>query len=181
MLCEKAVRPPHRWNNGGAVMCLLLLMLGPLPTASAQEPPTSPQDKQVRRKAELHTLPRGRVIAEGRNANFSEYVPVERYTVEELKLAEPLEAEIGGKKTEVYQAYRITVFGGPFNVRAMALLLQFDDKTTLVGVEGRKLDKATFILYDGSLLREGATLAVSYGGPGIELTIDKLSLDETRQ
>ena len=179
MFSEKTVRPPHRRNNAGVVMCLFLLTVGALPMASAQEPPTPSEDKQMRRKAELYTLPQGKVIAEGRNPNFSKYVPVERYTVEELKLAEPIEAEIGGKKTEVYKVYRITVFGGPFPIRAMSLLLQIDDKTTLTGVEGRNLDKVTFILYDGSLLREGATLTVGYGAAGIELTIDKLSLDET--
>jgi hypothetical protein len=73
------------------------------------------------------------------------------------------QVEVGGKKTEVYQAYRITVFGGPFAVRAMALLLAIDDKITLVGIEGRQLDRVNFILYDGSLLREGATFTVGYG------------------
>ena len=105
---------------------------------------------------------------------------MERYTVEELKLDEPLEAEIRGKKTEVYQAYRITVFGGPFAVRAMALLLAIDDKITLVGLEGRQLDRVTFVLYDGALLREGATFTVGYGVGNIELT-DKLSLGEKRK
>jgi hypothetical protein len=180
MLTENTVKPPRRWNNGGVVMCLLLLMIGASPEAQAQESPTSSQDTQIRRKAELHTRAEGKIIAEGRNTNASEQVPVNRYTVEELTLDEPLEAEIDGKKTEVYQAYRITVFGGPFHLRAMALLLKIDDKTTLVGVEGPKLDKVTFILYDRSQLREGATLAIGYGAVGIELT-DKLSLGETRK
>ena len=55
-----------------------------------------------------------------------------------------------------------------------------DNKTTLDGVEAPKLDKATFILYDGSLLREGATLTVGYGVGSIELT-DKLRLGQARQ
>jgi hypothetical protein len=42
-------------------------------------------------------------------------------------------------------------------MRAMPLLLMIDDKTTLVGILAGKPDKATFILYDGSLLREGVT------------------------
>ena len=179
MLTEKTVKPPRRWSNAAVVICLLLLMIGAVPEMRAQESSTSSQDTQVRRKFELHTRAKGKVIAEGRNTKASEQVPVERYTVEELKLDEPIEAEIGGKKTEVYQAYRITVVGGPFQIRAMALLLAIDDKITLVGVESRNIDRVTFILYDGSLLREGATFTVGYGVGNIELT-DKLSLGEKR-
>jgi hypothetical protein len=179
MLTEKTVKPPRRWSNAAVITCLLLLMIGAAPVMRAQESPTTSQDTQIRRKAELHTREKGKVIAEGMNTNASEQVPVNRYTVEELKLDEPIEAEVGGKKTEVYQAYRITVFGGPFAVRAMALLLAIDDKITLVGIEGRQLDRVTFVLYDGSLLREGATFTAGYGAGNIELT-DKLSLGEKR-
>ena len=177
MLTERTVKPPRRWSNAAVVICLSLLMIGAVPEMRAQESSTSSQDTQVRRKFELHTRAKGKVIAEGRNTKASEQVPVEWYTVEELKLDEPIEAEIGGKKTEVYQAYRITVVGGPFQIRAMALLLAIDDKTTLVGILAGKPDKATFILYDGSLLREGATFTVGYGVGNIELT-DKLRLGE---
>jgi hypothetical protein len=180
MFTEKTVKPPRRWNIGAVIMSLLLLMIGAMPVVRAEEPQTTSQDTQVRRKFELYTRTKGKTIAEGRNTNASEQVPVERYTVEELKLDEPLEVEIRGEKTEVYQAYRITVFGGPFVMRAMPLLLMIDDKTTLVGLLGPKPDKATFILYDGSLLRDGATLAVGYGAGGVELT-EKLSLSKKRQ
>lgn len=180
MLTENTVKPPRRWSNAAVVIRLVLVMVGAFPIVRAQESPTSSQDTQVRRRFELHTRAQGKIIAAGRNTNASQHVPVERYTVEELNLDEPIEAEIGETKTEVYQAYRITAFGGPFNPRAMPLLLTIDDKTKLVGVEAPKLDKATFILYDRSLLREGATLAVGFGAAEIELT-DKLSLGEKRQ
>jgi hypothetical protein len=83
-------------------------------------------------------------------------------------------------KTLVAATFGITVFDGPFAMRAMPLLLMIDDKTTLVGILAGKPDKATFILYDGSLLREGATFTVGYGVGNIELT-DKLSLGQARQ
>jgi hypothetical protein len=170
MFSENTVKTPRRWNNSEVVMCLLLLMVGASPAVRAQEAPNSAEDIQVRRKAELHTRAKGKVIAEGKNKNVSEQVPVERYTVEELNLEAPVEVEIGGEKKAVYQAYRLTVFGGPFKVRSMAPLLYIDDNPPLVGVEGRDLDRVTFILYDGSLLREGATLTVGYGVGNIELT-----------
>lgn len=179
MFNEKTVNPPPRRSNAPVVICLLLL-IGTGPAMQAQDPPPSSKDVQVRRKFELHTRGKAKVIAEGKNSNALEQLRVDRYTVEELQLDESVEAEIEGKKTEVYQAYRITVFGGPFDVRAMPLVLVIDDKTTLFGVQGRNLDKATFLLYDRSLLREGATLAVGYGTASIELT-DKLRLGEKRQ
>ena len=176
---EKTDKPARRWSNAAVVTCVLLLIIGAAPGMRAQESPTASQDTQIRRKAELHTREKGKVIAEGMNTNALEQVPVNRYTVEELKLDEPIEAEVGGKKTEVYQVYRITVFGGPFDVRAMPFVLKIDDKTTLNGVEAPKLDKVIFILYDRSLLRDGATFAVGYGVANTELT-DKLSLGEKR-
>jgi len=179
MFTEKTLKTLRRSSNPAVVVCLLLLVSGDVLVMQAQEPPTTSQEIQVRRKAELHTRGKGKVIAEGKNKNASQQVPVERYTVEELKLDEPVEAEIGGKKTEVYQAYRITVFGGPFTIRALPLVLTIDDKTTLVGILSGKPDKATFILYDGSLLHDGATLAVGYDEL-VELT-DKLSLGKARQ
>ena len=108
------------------------------------------------------------------------HVPVERFTVEELQLDEPIEAELEGKKTDVYQAYRITMFGGPFNLRSMPITLKIDDKTTLIGVESPKLDKVTFVLFDRTLLLESPTLTVGYGAVSIELS-DKLNLSEPRQ
>lgn len=168
MFSEKTVKAPRHCNKSAVVMCLLLLMSG---VVRAQEAATSPQDAQLRRKSELHTRTDGKVIAEGKNTNVSQRDRVERYIVEELKLEEPIEAEIRGKKTAVHQAYRITLFGGPFDVRNISVLLGIDDKITLFGMEAPKLDKVTFILYDRSLLRDGATLYVS----GIELT-DKLKL-----
>ena len=179
MFTEKTLKTLRRSSNPAVVVCLLVLVSGAVPVVRAQEPPTTPQEIQVRRKAELHTRGKGKVIAEGKNKNASQQVPVERYTVEELKLDEPVEAEIGGRKTEVYQAYRITVFGGPFTIRALPLVLTIDDKTTLVGILSGKPDKATFILYDVSLLHDGATLAVGYDEL-VELT-DKLSLGKARQ
>ena len=167
MFSEKTVKPRH-WNNSAVVMCVLLLVSS---VVRAQEPATSSQDRQMRIKSALHTRTDGKVIAEGRNTNVSRQDNVVRYIVEELQLEEPIEAEIRGKKTEVYQAYRITLFGGPFDVRNIPALLGIDDKITLFGMEAPKLDKVTFILYDRSLLRDGATLYVS----GTELT-DKLKL-----
>ena len=179
MFSEKTLKIPRRWNTWRVVMCLVF-MIGAVPALQAQEPSTAAKEVQVRRKSELHTRANGKVIAEGRNTNESEKLHVNRFTVEELQLDEPIETEIGGKKTEVYQAYRITVFGGPFEVRAMPLAVIIDDKTTLFGLQNPKLDQATFILYDRSLLREGGTLAIGYGGATIELT-DKLRLGEKRQ
>jgi hypothetical protein len=177
MFSEKTRKIPRRWNNWRVVMCLCF-MIGAVPALCAQEPQNPSQDVQTRRKAELHTRGKGTIIASGKNTHASEHVPVTKFTVEELQLDEPIETEIAGKKADVYQAYRITVFGGPFITRAMPLTLKLDDKTTLIGVESPKGDKATFILFDRSLLLNGPTLTVGYGAVTIELS-DKLNLGQT--
>lgn len=178
MFSEKTLKTLRRWNNWSVMMCLVFV-IGAVPAMQAQEPQNNPsQDAQTRRKADLHTRGKGTIIAAGKNTHASEHVPVTRFTVEELQLDEPIEAEIAGKKADVYQAYRITVFGGPFTTRAMPLILKINDKTTLIGVESPKLDKATFILFDRSLLLDSPTLTVGYGAVSVELT-DKLTLGQT--
>ncbi|HEX8187046.1 MAG TPA: hypothetical protein VF586_01765 [Pyrinomonadaceae bacterium] len=105
----------------------------------------------------------GKVIAESNAPAPAGRLKVKNYRVEELTLPAPVSAEVGGKRVEVSRAFRVTVTGGPFPVRAMPAVVWIDDVAVGYGVESEDLDAITAVTFDASLLRDGATLYVSYG------------------
>lgn len=127
-------------------------------------------------------LPRGTIVAEGGNTNLGGSSGVTSYQVERLQLSQPVKTEIRGEMVEVEQAYRVTLRGGPFRVRALPPSLYLDGEFASYGVERPDLKAITFIVFDRSLLREGVALAFAYGKAGVgrvEMS-DKLNLRNNR-
>lgn len=159
-------------------IALVTLMVFWLPVAMAQEGAREPQDDLL--LARLHKSSQGKVIAAGKNtAGPTEAGPfsVTDYTVDELGLEKAVRVKINGKQVTTSKAYRITLKGGPFQVRAMPATLHIDGKLVGLGVESPNLDSITFVTFDRSLLDEGATIKFGYGGgpASVELS-DKLRL-----
>lgn len=119
-------------------------------------------DTQEPKMSDLLKMP-GKVIAESNAAAPAGRLKVKNYRVEELTLPAPANVEIGGKRVEVARAFRVTVTGGPFPVRAMPAVLWIGDEAVGYGVESEDLDAITAVTFDASLLKEGAPLYVSYG------------------
>ncbi|HEV2860073.1 MAG TPA: hypothetical protein VGX48_03635 [Pyrinomonadaceae bacterium] len=144
-----------------AVALLLLLAVAGTLQARGQEPasPDTPQEPTV---SDLMKLP-GKVIAESDSDTTSGKLKVRNYRVEELTLPAPAEVSVGGKRVSVTRAFRLTVTGGPFPVRALPPVLWVDDVAVGYGVESEDLDAITAVTFDESLLREGATIYLSYG------------------
>jgi hypothetical protein len=144
-----------------AALALLMLVLTGATQARAQDAAT-PDDTQEPKMSDLLKM-KGKVIAESNAAAPAGRLKVRDYLVEELQLPAPARVEVGGKRVEVSRAFRVTVTGGPFPVRALPAVLWIDDVAVGYGVEGEDLDRITAVTFDESLLREGATLYVSYG------------------
>ena len=144
-----------------ATLTLLLLVLTGTQQARAQDA-AAPDNSQEPKMSELLKMP-GKVIAESNAAAPAGRLKVKNYRVEELTLPAPVSVEVGGKRAEVSRAFRVTVTGGPFPVRAMPAVVWIDDEAVGYGVESEDLDAITAVTFDGSLLKEGATLYVSYG------------------
>jgi hypothetical protein len=111
---------------------------------------------------DLLKLP-GKVIAESHAPNAVGKFKVKNYRVEELTLPAAVSVEVGGKRAEVSRAFRVTLTGGPFPVRALPAVVWVDDVAVGYGVESEDLDAITAVTFDESLLREGATVYLSYG------------------
>lgn len=149
-------------RTGTCFLAALFLSLLPGESLSAplrQDQPARSPEQEIRSK--LLKLP-GRVLGRGRNTKPTGPNGVTTYLIEEVTLPYPIEVEIRGKMKRVTRAFRITIFGGPFDVRAMPAMVWIGDQVVGVGMEHTKLDAVTAVTFDRSLIREGATLQVCY-------------------
>ena len=140
---------------------LFLLCACSLP-AFAQDAPAAPQANQELTVTDILRLP-GRVLGEGRNTRAVGTHKVKTYRVEEVALPRMTEVRIKGETRSVGRAFRVTVKGGPFPVRAMPPVVWVGDVAVGYGVENEELTEITAVTYDESVLVEGATLYLSYG------------------
>ena len=138
---------------------LLLLVLAFLfvsgPDASAQ------RNREVRLR-ELLSVP-GKVISEAKSSRPTTELKLTGYRVEEIKLPRQLNVEVRGQQVAVDKAWRVTLQGGPFPVRAMPAVIWIDDEIAGYGIENETLSQITAITFDSSLIREGGVVSISYG------------------
>jgi hypothetical protein len=153
--------PRHLKGIFAALSALMLALTAALP-ARAQDAPDNRQEPTM---SELMKMP-GKVIAESNAAAPAGRLKVKNYRVEELQLPAPATVEVGGKRVEVSRAFRVTVTGGPFPVRALPAVVWIGDEAVGYGVESEDLDAITAVTFDASLLKDGAAVYVSYGDKG---------------
>jgi hypothetical protein len=111
---------------------------------------------------ELLSLP-GKVVSEAKSARPTTELKLTGYRVEEITLPRQLNVELRGQQVAVDKAWRVTVQGGPFPVRALPAVIWIDDEIAGYGVENETLSQITAITFDSSLIREGAVVSLSYG------------------
>jgi len=118
-------------------------------------------DKELPLKQML-SLP-GRVVSEAKTARPTGELKLTGYRVEELQLPRNLTVQLHGQQLTVDKAWRVTVNGGPFSVRAMPAVIWIDDQIVGNGIENETLSQITAITFDSSLIREGGVVSLSYG------------------
>ena len=111
---------------------------------------------------ELIKLP-GKVLSEAKTAKQSGELKLTGYRVEEVQLPRNINAEVRGQQVVVNRAWRVTITGGPFPVRAMPAVIWIDDQIVGYGIENETLSQITAVTLDNSLLREGGVVSLSYG------------------
>ena len=152
-------RPAALWL---ATLSLLLLVVTGATQTRAQDSAAADDDAQEPKMSDLLKMP-GKVIAESDVPRAAGKFKVKNYRVEELTLPEAVSVEVKGKRVETSRAFRVTVTGGPFPVRALPPVVWVDDTAVGFGVESEDLDAITAVTFDESLVREGATIYLSYG------------------
>lgn len=174
MTLKNYLHRSHRWRSVMLAAGFLLILIGGAPLAAAQIA-AAPANDQELTVTDLLKLP-GKILGEGTNTKAVGKYKAASYRVEEVALPQPLEVEIRGQKMHATQAFRLTLTGGPFAVRALPPVIWIDDTPIGFGVESEDLDAITAITFDVELLREGATLYLSYGDK--ENKKDRVALPE---
>ena len=111
---------------------------------------------------QILSLP-GKLVSEARSARPTSDLKLTGYRVEEVQLPRNLTVPLHGQEVSVDKAWRVTVHGGPFPVRAMPAVIWIDDQIVGNGIDNETLSQITAITFDSSLIREGGVVSVSYG------------------
>ena len=151
----------RRWRSFLMAAGLLLVLIGGASFAAAQKAGDSHNNQEIT-MTELLKLP-GEILGEGANTKAVGKYKVASYRVEKVALPRTTEVEVRGQKIQATHAFRLTLTGGPFAVRALPPVVWIDDTPIGYGVESEDLDAITAITFDPTLLTEGATLYLSYG------------------
>ena len=161
MYPSKSTRPRPGWKCLYLTPCLLLALFGDASLSRARESQAGALNQELT-VTDLLNLP-GKVLGEGVNKRAVGKFKVARYRVEEVALPRAQEVEIRGEKLQATKVFRVTLIGGPFPVRARPPVIWIDDVAVGYGVENEDLTEITVVTYDLGLLREAATLYLSYG------------------
>jgi hypothetical protein len=152
----------HRYGfktSAIAIGMLMLLMAGGGLLAQQNQ---GPENNKELKLADL-LKQRGKLLAEGKNASPAGQLKLVNYRVEELSLPRSMKVELQGQQVEVNKAWRVTVGGGPFPVRALPAVIWVDDQIVGHGIENELLSEITAITFDSSVIREGGVVSLSYG------------------
>lgn len=143
------------------VACAVVLIPVLLAGGAAAVAQQNPANKELPLR-ELAKLP-GKLLSEAKTAKQSGELKLTGYRVEEVQLPRNINAEVRGQQVVVNRAWRVTITGGPFPVRAMPAVIWIDDQIVGYGIENETLSQITAITIDDSLLREGGVVSLSYG------------------
>ncbi|HJY27729.1 MAG TPA: hypothetical protein VJ306_06795 [Pyrinomonadaceae bacterium] len=141
-----------------AIVALSLLLTSGLSALSQRN---SAANKELPLK-QLLQLP-GKLVSEAKSARPNGDLRLTGYRVEEVSLPQNVNVEIRGQQVSVDKAWRVSVQGGPFPVRALPAVIWIDDQIVGNGIENETLSQVTAITFDSSLIREGGVVSVSYG------------------
>ena len=155
------------WKNILTTTSFLFLFSACSSLAFAQDVPASTPDSDPTANQEVTVTDilklKGRVLGEGMNTRAVGPHKVASYRVEEVTLPRMQDVKIKGEMRSVGKAFRLTIKGGPFPVRAMPPVIWLDETAIGYGIENEDLNEITVITYDESALTEGATIYLSYG------------------
>jgi hypothetical protein len=161
MRMQRNVGDSYLLERIGIAAGLLLLMSLSGARALAQQVPGAANNDELT-IAELLKMP-GRLLGEGKNTSPAGQFQLLKYRVEELQLPRSIKLKLHGQQVEVDKAWRLTITGGPFPVRALPAVIWVDDQMVGYGVENERLSEITAVTFDRALLREGGTISLSYG------------------
>ena len=139
-------------------LALLPLLAGSLAFAQRN---ASPAHKELPLR-QIIKLP-GKLLAETKTTGPIGDLKLTGYRVEEVTLSQSIATQVRGQQVNANKAWRVTVTGGPFAVRAMPAVIWIDDQVVGYGIENETLSQITAVTFDNSLLHDGGVVSLSYG------------------
>lgn len=121
---------------------------------------------QQSRLADVLYKSSGKVIAQGTNLAAIGGHKLKTYRVEEFALPPGTSIEDNGKVLTPSKAWRVTITGEGFTVGDNSWMIWADSKLLGPGQESTDTTEISTVVFDLSNLRDGATLAVSFGKDG---------------
>ena len=148
-------------NRCGAIVVVVLSLL----VTSSSFTVAQRNSNAVNKDVPLHEIIKlpGKLLAETKTTAVGGNLRITGYRVEEVALPRSVTAEVRGQQVAVDRAWRVTVNGGPFPVRAMPAVIWVDDQIIGYGIENESLSQITAITFDRSLITEGGVVSLSYG------------------
>lgn len=144
-----------------AIAIVMLSLQAAAAFAALAQQNSPPTNREVPVKEILRL--QGKVISEAKSASATGDLKLTGYRVDEVRLPQSLTVAVQGRQEVVDRAWRVTVQGGPFPVRAMPAVIWVDDQIVGIGIENETLSQVTAITFDSSLIREGSVVSISYG------------------
>lgn len=148
-------------NRSLAIVFVVLSLLVTSSSLSLAQRNSNSANKDVPLR-EIMKLP-GKLLAETKTTAAGGNLRITGYRVEEVTLPRSVTAEVRGQQVAVDRAWRVTITGGPFPVRAMPAVIWIDDQIVGYGIENETLSQITAVTFDGSLINEGGVVSLSYG------------------
>jgi len=139
-------------------IALLPLLVGSFAFAQRN---ASPTNKELPLR-EIIKLP-GKLLAETKTTGPTGNLKLTGYRVEEVALSQSVSTQVRGQQVNANKAWRVTVTGGPFPVRAMPAVIWIDDQIVGYGIENETLSQITAVTFDDSLIHDGGVVSLSYG------------------
>lgn len=113
----------------------------------------------------------GKIVSQGKIGRADGPMKLTGWRIEEIALPQVTKVTVNGKQTDVAKAWRVSVIGGPFQVRAMPAIVWIGDKAIGVGQENPNLTEISAITFDPEVLKGGAALSLSWGEHGTKYTL----------
>ena len=148
----------HGSTKSKLLVAFLLIITCHVASAIAQDPPASAGGNTLS-TYDLYNPARtpGVVLSEGTNTVTSGELKLKTYRLEEVKLPLPLELNVRGRREQLSSVLRLRVTGESFRCGSYAIWINEQQ----LGDVSIGLKELVVIIFDRSLLEDGATIALS--------------------
>lgn len=148
-------------SRTASIAIVVLVLLPASGSLAIAQNTTTASNKELSLR-EIVKLP-GKLLTQIKTDSPTSDLKLTGYRIEEVSLPRSVTTQVSGEQITVDTAWRVTVTGGPFPVRAMPAVIWIDDTVAGYGIENETLSEITAITFDRSVLRDGAVISLSYG------------------